>query len=156
LPDAEYQESIGVDFGDKDPMTAVHVKVDHKNRKVYWKQLFYASEAPLEDLAKEVKRQVPNWGEVLMWCDHDPKLIRMLRDLDLPAYKANKKNGLSADIRLIKQYELFIHEDSEMLIYEMDNYKFQKKGDLFIDYPDQSCEEHAIDAGRYGTTKCVN
>ena len=80
----------------------------------------------------------------------------MLRKWDHPAYKANKKNGLVADIRLIKQYELFVHEDSEQLIYEMDNYKYQKKGDLFIEYPDQSCEEHAIDAGRYGTTKCVN
>jgi phage terminase large subunit len=154
--DCEYQEAIGVDWGDTDPMTAIHVKVDHKNKRAYYKQLFYASQASVESLAEAIKAQVENWEDVITLCDHEPKLIRMLRgDHDIPAIKANKKGTLPADIKLMKEYEMFIHEDSTEMIYEMDNYKYQQKDDLFIDYPDQKCAEHAIDAGRYGFKNCV-
>jgi phage terminase large subunit len=136
-------------------MAAIHVKVDHKNKRAYFKQLFYASEASIESVAEAIKT-VENWEDITVCCDHEPKLIRMLRgDHDIPAIRANKKGTLPADIKLMKEYEMYVHEDSAELIWEHDNYKYQKKGDIFIDYPDQSCEEHGIDAERYAFKFCV-
>ena len=155
LPEGDYQECIGVDYGDVDPMAAVHVSVDHTNRRIYWKQLFYSTEANIDTLIDAIKNQVPNWADIPLSCEHEPKLNRMLRSEGLHAYKANKKAGIPADIRAIKQYELYIYEGSEDMIYEADNYKYQLKGDHFIDYPDQSCEEHALDAARYGSIFCI-
>ena len=150
-----YQDSIGVDFGDVDPMSAVHVNIDHQKRAIYWKELFYASEADIEDMSKAIKGAVSNWHEVPLWCDHEPKIIRMLRGLGHPAYKANKKAGIVADLRAIKQYTLYIHEDSKNLNREVTAYKYQVKNDQIVEYPDQTCDEHGIDAGRYASIKMI-
>lgn len=151
LPEGEYQESVGVDFGDVHPTTAVKVWVDHKRMRIYWKELFYASGTSYAALGIAIKAHEGEDTDVMLQCDHDPKAIRMLREDGLTAYRANKKGGIPSDIRLIKQYKLFINSGSENLIYEIDNYKYQQKGDRIIDYPDQRCVDHAIDAGRYGS-----
>jgi phage terminase large subunit len=151
LPDAEYQDSIGIDFGWEDPMTAVKVWVNHKEKQIYWKELFYASQAKEDDMVKTIMNH-PDYNNDICACDHDPRGVLHLRGLGLSAMNANKKNGIIADIRTIKQYTLHIHEDSDNLIREANFWKYQEKQGQIIEYPDQSCSEHAIDAGRYGTT----
>jgi len=148
--DGNFIESFGVDFGDVDPMTLVYVRHYPDRRELYWKELFYASEAHINDLGDTIKA-FAGYADIPTFCDHDPKLIRMLREQGIIAMSANKKGGLTADLRAIKQCKVFVHEDSASLIKEMDNYKYQFKNDMFIDYPDQKCSEHAIDAARYGS-----
>lgn len=150
LPDAEYQTSIGVDFGWQDPLTAIRCFVDHKAKRIYWHELFYASQASYDDFMPSVKP----FNDVL-FCDHSPRDVLMLRGKGLKAMQANKKNGISADIRTIKQYELFVHSESKNLIYELDRYKYQVKNGQIIDYPETNQSDHAIDAARYATTGII-
>jgi phage terminase large subunit len=155
LPLGKYQSVIGVDFGWKDPLVAVMVHIDRKNKRLYWRELFYASEAKYPDFAKAIKSDNEFTGQNL-FCDHAPRDIMDLRKRGLKAMLADKKGGLSSNIRRIKQYELFIHKDSTNLLRERNNYKWQMKGDDIIDYPDQSCEDHGMDAGQYGSIILLN
>lgn len=155
-PKGDIQKCVGIDFGGEDPMTAVKVQVDHKEKKIYWKELFYASNAEYEELAKSIKEEkdVPNMAPCV--CDHDSTARKYLKKLGLNVFKAIKKNGLVSDIRVLKQYTLLVHEDSKNLIREMDGYTYQIRDEQIIEYPDQSCDEHAIDAGRYGSIFMIN
>lgn len=147
----QYQESIGCDFGGVDPMTATKVWVDHENRRVYWRSLFYAANCPdVDEMANAIIASPYHKSDTLA-CDHDTVAIMSLRKKGLNAMNAIK-GRLKEDIRLIRSYQLFVHEESVDLKNEMDNYKYQERKGKFIEYPDQTCEEHGIDAGRYGTT----
>lgn len=155
-PDGDFIESLGVDFGDVDPMTCVHTRFYPETQSLYWREIFYASEAPIDELAKAIKNDPIVGGQELhVLCDHNPKLIRMLRGLDIMSMNANKRGGLISDIRSLKQYKIFTHEDSLNLNKEMDSYSYKKQRDHFTNYPDQSCDEHAIDAGRYGSIQLI-
>lgn len=151
LPDGDYQECIGLDFGVVDPTAAVKVRVNHKKKEIYWKQLFYASNDNLTDLIEAIKLS-PEYNKDYVIADHELREIQDLRRAGFRAINANKSGGIMARIRSIKQYKLFVHKDSIDLIRELENYKYQQdKNGNIIDYPDQSCDEHAIDAAGYGS-----
>lgn len=153
LPEADYQTAIGLDFGQVDPTAAVKVWADHKKKHLYWKELFYASHIESLD---EIIDGIKDSGELLkndyVYADHELMEIKMLRRRGIKAINANKAGGIMARIRLIKNYTLFVHNDSKNLINELDNYHYQiDKNGHIIDYPDQKCEEHAIDGGGYAS-----
>ncbi len=154
LPEGEYQEAIGVDFGSTDPMAVVKVYVDHSQKKLYWRELFYASKVRIDEVAEAIKES-PCYREDDLICDHAPMLIRDLRDRGFSAFKANKKGGLKSDIMFLKQYSIYIHESSQNLIKEADHWKYQNKTiggeDILVEYPDQGCADHLLDAARYAT-----
>jgi len=153
LPEGiNYQEAIGCDFGGRDPMTATKVYVDHKNRKIYWRSIFYAANCPDVDIMSDAIKASPLYKkDDVLACDHDTVAIFSMRKKGLQAQTAIK-GRLKEDIRLIRSYQLYVHEESKELKEEVNNYKYQQRKGKFIDYPDQSCEEHGIDGGRYGTT----
>lgn len=150
LPEAEYQTATGMDFGWEDPCSMVRVWIDRKNKRLFWKELFYGSHTKYKDVIVEAENNGFSKLDMVL-CDHEPRDIMTVRELGINAISAIK-GGLTSDIRLIKQYELFIHEDSLNLTREIDEYKYQEKKGVIIDYPDQSCEEHSIDAARYAST----
>ena len=155
LPEnTEFEEGMGIDLGDVDPTTLVKVWVDHKNKRLYWKELYYKSQESNLDLIETILES-PDYNKDIIRCEHQPKVIREIRSHGISVQNANKKGGLIADIKAIKQYNLFVHEDSENLINEVDEYSYKKENDKFIDYPDQKCEEHAIDAARYATISAI-
>lgn len=155
LPPAKYKKMIGVDFGWEDPMVAMMVHVDERNKRIFWREIFYASHASYEDLVAAIKNDHEYKGCVVV-CDHEPRTIMKFRKMGLKALGCDKRAGISSDIRSLKQYELFIHEDSENAKAEANEYRWQKKNDAFIDYPDQKCDDHAMDAGRYPSTVMIN
>ncbi len=154
LPEGEYQEAIGVDFGSTDPMAVVKVYVDHGRKTLYWRELFYASKVRITDVAEAI-RASPYYKDDDLICDHSPMLIRDLNDMGFNAFRANKKGGLKSDIMFLKQYSIYIHEGSQNLIKEADHWKYQNKTiggeDVLVEYPDQECADHLLDAARYGT-----
>jgi phage terminase large subunit len=152
LPEAEYQTAYGIDWGWQDPMTAVKVWVDHEKKRLYWKQIFYASHAKEDDLFDTIKN---DYEDEVVLCDHDPRAVLAARNAGLKAMNASKKT-IKGRIKTVKQYQLFIHSDSTDLLREADNWKYQVKKDVIIDYPDQSCEDHAIDAAMYGSVFICN
>lgn len=150
------QHMIGVDFGWNDPLTGTMVHIDRKNKRLYWREMFYASKASHDDFARVIKAD-PQYKGCNLICDASaPREIMELRKRGLPALGSDKKGGLASDIRRLKQYELYIHKDSKNLIRESDNYKWQEKKGVFIEYPDQSCEEHAIDGARGASIILMN
>lgn len=154
--DVRLQHMIGVDFGWEDPLTEVIVHIDRKNRRLYWREMFYASHASHRDLARTTKAD-PQYKGCSLICDASaPREIHELRKLGLSALGSDKSGGLVSDIRRIKQYELFIYKDSVNLKREADGYKWQEKRGVVIEYPDQSCEEHAIDGARGASVILLN
>lgn len=151
-PDGDFIECLGVDFGDKDPMTCVHSRFYPELNSLYWREIFYASQAPIRELVKAINNDPLVGGEDLpTLCDHDPKLIRMLRENNIASMNANKKGGLVSDIRALKQYKIFTHVNSKCLNREMDLYAYKKQRDFYTNYPDQNLDEHAIDAAKYAS-----
>jgi len=151
LPDCDYQTAIGLDFGVNDPTAAVKVWADHKNKRLYWKQMFYAGNDSISNLIEAIKVH-PDFAKDIIIADHELVEIRTLKLAGLKAITANKSGGIMGRIRAIKEYKLYIHEDSEDLLREMDNYQYQQdKNGNIIDYPDQRCDEHGIDAGGYAS-----
>ena len=149
LPAVDLQQSIGVDWGWDDPMTAVKVWVDHKNKRLYWKEIFYASFAEESDLHKTIQQHPDYRGDVVL-CDHSPRSVRAARAFGLSARNAVKPQ-LTDRIITVKQYKLYIHEGSANLRREVDAWKYQEKKGVTVFYPDQNCADHAIDAAMYGT-----
>lgn len=156
LPEADYQTALGLDFGVNDPTAAVKVWCNHKKKELYWKQLFYASNDRIDYLIDQLKAHPDFDKNDRVSADHELTEITQLRRAGLKAIAANKSGGIMGRIRAIKNYKLFIHEDSVNLINEMDNYRYQQdKNGNIIDYPDQKCDEHAIDAGGYGSIAII-
>ena len=127
------------------------------NKRIYWKLLFYGSQAKYEDVIPEIKPEIVN---DTCYCDHEPRDIQSLRDFGLTARNANKKNGITADLRAIKQYEIFIHTDSTALKSEMAEYSYQTietaNGTEIIPYPKPNQVDHAIDAAKYSVATIIS
>jgi len=150
LPEGiDYQETIGIDWGGTDPQSAAKVYCDHKNKKLYWIELFYVSNAMDEVMFEEIKNS-PYYNNDIVLCDHSPIQIRRAIDNDLEAYKARKPQ-LVTRLSILKNYTIYIHEDSENFKREMRNYKYQERGGIITNYPDQRCDEHLIDAASYAS-----
>jgi phage terminase large subunit len=139
---------VGFDFGWEDPMAAVMVHLDIKNKSLYWRELFYASHASHSSAKQAIKKDRSYNNEQVICDSSAPREIMSLRKIGLNAIGCGKKD-LVSDIRTIKQYKLFIHEDSKNMRKEADNYSWQKnKLGGFNEYPDQNCEDHLMDAAR--------
>lgn len=152
------QNLVGVDFGWEDPFTGTMVHIDRKNKRLYWREMFYASHASHDDFVLSTKKD-PQFKlqKCSLICDASaPREIMALRKLGLAALGSDKSGGLVSDIRRIKQYELFIHKDSVNLKREADEYKWQEKKGVIIEYPDQNCDEHAIDGARGASIVLLN
>jgi len=158
LPQGDYQTAVGVDFGYKDPMAIVKAWVNHTERKIFLKEMFYGSEVKkysdvIAPIFEEIKTE-------MLYCDHQPRDQNELRILGLSVRNANKKNGITADIRAINQYELFVHEDSTALIAELCEYSYQTietaNGTEIIPYPKPNQRDHAIDAAKYSVATIIS
>jgi phage terminase large subunit len=151
LPEGiDYQETVGIDWGGRDPQASAKVYCDHKNKRLYWIELFYVSMAYDEDMFKAIIDS-PHYKEDIVLCDHNPLQIMKARDYGLDAFNANKKINIVKRLSVLKNYEIFVHEDSENFVREMKNYKYQERSGTITNYPDQKCDEHLIDAATYAS-----
>lgn len=154
LPGGKLIKAYGSDFGWEDPMTLVEVNYDKRNNALYWKLLFYASHAKYEDYNAALRSKSEYNNEPVI-SDTQPREIMALRKYNISAMAVNKKSGISADIRAVKQCKLYLHEDSEQMIKETRKYKWQEKNGSFIDYPIDA-HNHALDAARYSSVFLIN
>lgn len=84
-----------------------------------------------------------------IYCDNIPKEVAELAVYGWRLVKTKKYNGSVIDtINLVKQYELYVHEDSYNAINELENYQYVKKNGEYVNYPIDKFN-HFCDGLRY-------
>ena len=137
----------GQDFGSVDPTTLVKTSIDKANKKIYVSLCYY-----LPDLTPTliVEMDTKFCGNSLIVADHAEKLtIAEMKSKKLNVVDCVKGAGSVNDgIRLLKDYELIVDEQSTQLIRELNNYRWlEKKSETPMDM-----YNHAIDALRYAVS----
>lgn len=141
----------GLDWGYNDPTAVVQLII--VDRKLYIKELLYASELDYDEIIEVLLQEQPIVeGSTYVVCDSsEPRSINKLIEGGVAAYKAKKGQGsIIQGIRKIQGYKIFIHEQSHNIHNEANNYKFKvdKATDTVLDIPEDK-NNHAWDAIRY-------
>lgn len=156
LPDDTYFYTVyGLDWGGNDPHAIIKCDFDKKQRRVYLTEILYKPEILNSDLIKLVKQVNPNNHEVV--CDSARKDKRFeLSDAGINVIKADKTK-INDDFRkdvidMAKEYVTYVHEDSENLIHELQNFKWALNPTTKepIDKPEDK-NNHLQDARFYAT-----
>lgn len=142
---------IGIDFGWQDPTAIAVMRVDEKNKKLYYCDEFYKSQQTLEQVAEWLKAR--GYHKCLIYADSaEPRSIVELGQLGILRVKPAKKGkgSIMEGVRKLQEYEIIIHPSCEHTQIEYSNYAFDKdKFGNWVDKPiDAFC--HIIDASRYG------
>lgn len=140
---------FAIDFGYTNDPTAI-VKMElRKNEDLYIQELAYKIGAMT---AKRIKDCLIDNGygeESILYCEHDPHMIKQLKQLEIRAVAAKKGDGsLRAGIEKMKEYNVFymgrnIKSEREKYIWEMDD--LGKPTNKPVDG-----HNHLLDAARYG------
>lgn len=149
LPTGIKEVYYSVDFGYSLDSSAV-VKMSVKDRDVYVEELIYEKGLTNEDLAYLMKEKGIDRNCDVVCDSAEPKSITELNRLGLSVIGVKKGSGsVLYGIQKIKTYNIHIHENSENLIREWNNYKFKKDrtGNLT---KTPTGDDHALDALRYG------
>jgi len=155
LPQGIKEVYYGLDFGYSVDETAV-VKLSVKDRDVYVEEIIYEKGLTNEDLAFLMKEKgITRDNDVV--CDSaEPKSITELNRNGLQVVGVKKGSGsILYGIQKVKTFNIYIHEDSENLIREWNNYKFKKdrSGNLT---KTPIGDDHALDALRYGVLQFLD
>lgn len=139
---------IGLDFGySNDPSAAVLVQ--KKNDKLYIKELLYKTGMTNQDLANWFKAN--GYDQTLIYADAaEPKSIEEMKQMGLWCKPAKKGQGsIMAGISHIKEYDIFVSQDSKNLYKEYNNYYWEELKDGTIINKPKDAFNHLQDALRY-------
>lgn len=153
---ADLPSFFGLDFGyTNDPSAFIHVKVDEKNKKMYFVEE-YVKKGMLNDEIAEVITALGYSKERIIADSAEQKSIAEIRHkgINRISSAAKGKGSILQGIQFIQQYELIIDERCFKLIEELDNYTWKKdrKSGEYINEPVDSYN-HVIDAIRYALSK---
>jgi len=139
---------FAIDFGFTNDPTAI-VKIEKIREKIYAEEIAYVTGSMT---AKRIKACVEANGyddNSIIYCEHEPNMIKQMKLLGLRAVAAKKGQGsLNAGIEKLKEYEVFyigrnIKAEREKYIWEVNELgdPTNKPVDAY---------NHALDAIRYG------
>lgn len=127
--DSYFYKLFGIDWGGADPHTFTELNFDKKQKRVYIKEHLYrdSEDFRIPDFMELVKTINPENYEVV--ADSARRDLRNeFSDNGINIIKADKtkiKDDFRKDVvEMLKQYDMYIHEDSENAIYEFSNYKW--------------------------------
>jgi len=148
-PDDAQLVGYGMDIGySVDPSSLVEVY--QKDYTLYCKELLYRTMMTTTDIHRFLQEQ--NLEEYVYIDSAEPRLIEELRrmgNMVRPTIKG--QDSIRAGIDLLKRYKLVIDPQSDNLIREMRNYKWQEdRTGKLLNKPQQG-NDHTIDALRYAT-----
>ena len=132
------------DFGfSTDLTTLIKVSVDDFKREIYVKEMYGKAGMSTSDIAAKNK-QYANLDLII--CDnHEPRLIKELKDSGLNIQPAKQKQGsILSGIALVQDYDIIVDRQSHGIIRELNNYTWKEKGTTPIDK-----YNHYLDALRY-------
>lgn len=143
---------FGLDFGYiNDPSAFIHLKVDEKNKRIYFMEE-YVRKGLLNDQLAEAITDLGYAKEVITADSAEKKSIEEIRRKGVARIKAAKKapDSIIQGIQFLQQYELIVDERCVKLIEELENYTWikDKKTNEYINKPVDSYN-HVIDACRY-------
>ena len=144
--DDTLQYGFGLDFGFSiDPDALVKVAVDKKRKKIYLKQLMYATGQSTSQLITILKKHIAPF-EVIIADSAEGRLINDIRNSGFNIKPTKKKQGSVIEgIKIVQDYELIIDEDSPDLVKELNNYAWHdRKSETPID-----AYNHQLDSVRY-------
>jgi len=150
IPESATFLSYGMDFGyTNDPTTLVAIYVDNYN--LYVQEHLYRTLMTTTDIHNFLKGL--NINREMIWADSaEVRLIDELRRMGWnikPSIKG--RDSINAGIDLLKRYKIHITSNSENMIQEFRNYKWQEdRNGKMINIPIDNYN-HSIDALRYGT-----
>lgn len=149
---AKLPSFFGLDFGySNDPSAFIHVKVDEKNKKLYFVEE-YVKKGMLNDEIADVINKLGYSKERIIADSAEQKSIEEIKRKGVRRITSavKGKGSILQGIQFIQQYELIVDERCFKLIEEFDNYtwKKDKKSGEYVNEPVDSYN-HVIDAIRY-------
>jgi phage terminase large subunit len=148
-PDDAQLVGYGMDLGFSVDSTSL-VEVYQKDYTLYCKELLYRTMMTTTDIHRFLQEQ--NLQEYIYIDSAEPRLIEELRrmgNMVRPTIKG--QDSIRAGIDLLKRYKLVLDPQSDNLIREMRNYKWQEdRTGKLLNKPQQG-NDHTIDALRYAT-----
>ena len=148
-PDDAQLVGYGMDLGFSVDSTSL-VEVYQKDYTLYCKELLYRTMMTTTDIHRFLQEQ--NLQEYIYIDSAEPRLIEELRrmgNMVRPTIKG--QDSIRAGIDLLKRYKLVIDPQSDNLIREMRNYKWQEdRTGKLLNKPQQG-NDHTIDSLRYAT-----
>ena len=138
----------GIDYGySSDPSAVIKVTVDGRN--LYCQEVLYEKGLTNQDLAFLLKEKGITRESVVVADSSEPKSIQELNREGLRIVGVKKGSGsILYGIQRMKSFNILIHEESENLIKEWNNYKFKKdRSGNITNIP--MGDDHALDALRY-------
>lgn len=143
---------FGLDFGfTNDPSVFVHVKVDKRNKILYFMEC-YAKQGMLNDEIAQVIKSMGYGKELIVADAAEKKSIAEIRRLGINRIVAAKKgpDSVMFGLNFMQQFKLVIDERATPMIEELDNYTWvrDKATGEYINKPIDDFN-HVIDATRY-------
>lgn len=153
LPTHIREKYYGIDFGfSNDECAVVEVNVD--NKTLYVRQVIYELGLTNEDLAFKLKELGIDRSANIVADSAEPKSIEELKRQRLNIRPVSKTSILYG-IQKMKQFKIYIHQDSVDLINEFSNYKFKKDRTGAITNTTTG-KDHGIDAIKYAVVQFLD
>lgn len=154
IPDEDFPSDsdciFGIDFGYTNDPTAI-VKIARVGNMLFVKELAYITGLAPTEIKIILTAEGCTEGTTI-FCEHDPDMIRILRNHKISAYPARKGQGsVNAGIELLKSFNVKYTGSSKNLHRELQTYIWiPEKNDptRFTNEP-VDCNNHLLDAIRY-------
>lgn len=153
LPPNVKEKYYGIDFGFSNDECAV-VEVNVEGRNLYIKQLIYEKGLTNQDLAFKLKETDIDRDVNIVADSAEPKSIQELKREGLNV-RPVEKTSILYGIQKLRQFKIFIHEDSLDLQNEFSNYRFKKdRTGKITNTP--TGPDHLLDALKYTVIQFVD
>lgn len=153
LPRHIKEKYYSIDFGfSNDECAVVEINVDGKT--LYVRQLIYQLGLTNEDLAYKLKEIGIDRNVNVVADSAEPKSIEELKRLGINVRPVNKSSILYG-IQKMKQFKIYLHNESVDLISEFTNFKFKKDRTGAITN-NTTGKDHLIDALKYGVIQFLD
>lgn len=141
---------FSIDFGYTNDPTAI-IKICKIGNTLFVKELAYETGMPPYNIWSILKANGYDGEYMPLYCEHDPDMIRALRNLNIMALPARKGQGsINAGIELLKTFNVKYTESSRNLNKERSLYIWTvTKEGLTTNIPIDN-NNHCFDAIRYG------
>lgn len=139
----------GLDFGVKDPDALIKTAVDRPKMLLYWKEELYQNGLSTNQLYDSIKARGVNDKLIVA----DSAATRTINDLRGKGLNIRGviKSPILDDIKFLQDYTIIVEENSINLSKELNQWVWlDKKGQV----PEDK-NNHAIDAGRYGSKTLI-